>query len=329
MTIKALKDGRYQVDLRPQGAEGKRIRKIFTLKSKAQDYEKYVLQNLHNTPWLEKPADKRHLSELAEQWWLLDGQTQAYGETYLQRLNKVIREMGDPRTSALTRKYLLEYRTSKLTAGLSPHTVNRDLTVLSAMFSVLIRAEEFYHENPVHGIRKLRVPPSDMSFLSDGEIDSLLNQLSGDDKRIAILCLSTGARWGEAKRLRGENIVGNRVMFTLTKTNKPRAVPISEQALRLVKTKKTGPLFNVDYVKFRQILKQVKPDLPKGQATHVMRHTFATHFMMNGGNIITLQRILGHSNIQQTMVYAHFAPDFLQDAISFNPLAESVHKLSI
>ncbi|EHD9046799.1 tyrosine-type recombinase/integrase, partial [Salmonella enterica subsp. enterica serovar Carrau] len=209
------------------------------------------------------------------------------------------------------------------------HTVNRDLTVLSAMFSVLIRAEEFHHENPVHGIRKLRVPPSDMSFLSDDEIDRLLNQLSGDDKRIAILCLSTGARWGEAKRLRGENIVGNRVMFTLTKTNKPRAIPISEQTLKLVKTKKTGLLFDVDYTKFRQTLKQVKPDLPKGQATHVMRHTFATHFMMNGGNIITLQRILGHSNIQQTMVYAHFAPDFLQDAISFNPLAESVHKLSI
>ncbi|HEA0305355.1 TPA: tyrosine-type recombinase/integrase [Salmonella enterica] len=329
MTIKALKDGRYEVDIRPQGAEGKRIRKKFTLKSKAQDYEKYVLQNLHNSPWLEKPADKRRLSDLVERWWLLDGQTQAYGETYLQRLNKVIREMGDPRSGTLTRKFLLEYRASKLTAGLNPHTVNRDLTVLSAMFSVLIRAEEFYHKNPMHGIRKLRVPPSDMSFLSDDEIDSLLSQLGGDDKRIAILCLSTGARWGEAKRLRGENIVGNRVMFTLTKTNKPRAVPISEQALRLVKTQKTGPLFNVDYVKFRQILKQVKPDLPKGQATHVMRHTFATHFMMNGGNIITLQRILGHSNIQQTMVYAHFAPDFLQDAISFNPLAESVHKLSI
>lgn len=329
MTIKALKDGRYEVDIRPQGAEGKRIRKKFTLKSKTQDYEKYVLQNLHNSPWLEKPADKRRLSDLVERWWLLDGQTQAYGETYLQRLNKVIREMGDPRSGTLTRKFLLEYRASKLTAGLSPHTVNRDLTVLSAMFSVLIRAEEFYHKNPMHGIRKLRVPPSDMSFLSDDEIDSLLSQLGGDDKRIAILCLSTGARWGEAKRLRGENIVGNRVMFTLTKTNKPRAVPISEQALRLVKTQKTGPLFNVDYVKFRQILKQVKPDLPKGQATHVMRHTFATHFMMNGGNIITLQRILGHSNIQQTMVYAHFAPDFLQDAISFNPLAESVHKLSI
>jgi len=57
--------------------------------------------------------------------------------------------------------------------------------------------------------------------------------------------------------------------------------------------------------------------LPTEGATY---NTFATHFMMNGGNIITLQRILGHANINQTMVYAHFAPDFLQDAISFNPL---------
>ncbi len=38
--------------------------------------------------------------------------------------------------------------------------------------------------------------------------------------------------------------------------------------------------------------------------------------MMNG----ELQRILGHARIEQTMAYAHFAPDFLQDAISYNPL---------
>ena len=60
--------------------------------------------------------------------------------------------------------------------------------------------------------------------------------------------------------------------------------------------------------------------MPQGQATHALRHTFATHFMMNGGSIITLQRILGHSTLQQTLTYAHFAPDFLQDAITYNPL---------
>lgn len=62
-------------------------------------------------------------------------------------------------------------------------------------------------------------------------------------------------------------------------------------------------------------------DLPEGQLTHVLRHTFASHFMMNGGNILTLQRILGHSSLQMTMRYAHLAPDHLQEARQHNPLA--------
>ncbi|WP_159150688.1 tyrosine-type recombinase/integrase, partial [Klebsiella pneumoniae] len=43
----------------------------------------------------------------------------------------------------------------------------------------------------------------------------------------------------------------------------------------------------------------------------VLRHTFASHFMMNGGNILVLRDILGHSDIKMTMVYAHFSPDHL------------------
>nr|DAO67606.1 MAG TPA: integrase [Caudoviricetes sp.] len=61
-------------------------------------------------------------------------------------------------------------------------------------------------------------------------------------------------------------------------------------------------------------------ETPTGQLTHVLRHTFASHFMMNGGNILVLQRILGHTDIKVTMRYAHFAPDHLSEAISFNPL---------
>ncbi|AXB06728.1 tyrosine-type recombinase/integrase [Aeromonas caviae] len=82
-----------------------------------------------------------------------------------------------------------------------------------------------------------------------------------------------------------------------------------------------GPLFrDLDYLLVRDVLKTVAPDLPAGQAVHVFRHTFASHFMMSGGNILALQKILGHHNIQQTMTYAHFAPDYLSDAVRFNPL---------
>lgn len=84
---------------------------------------------------------------------------------------------------------------------------------------------------------------------------------------------------------------------------------------------KSGPLFNdLNYPYVRLCVKEVAPGLPAGQAVHVLRHTFASHFMMNGGNILALQRILGHSSILQTMVYAHFAPDYLEDAVRFNPL---------
>ncbi|MBK1752631.1 MAG: tyrosine-type recombinase/integrase, partial [Escherichia coli] len=50
------------------------------------------------------------------------------------------------------------------------------------------------------------------------------------------------------------------------------------------------------------------------------RHTFASHFMMNGGNILVLQKILGHADITMTMRYAHFAPSHLEDAVRLNPL---------
>lgn len=97
---------------------------------------------------------------------------------------------------------------------------------------------------------------------------------------------------------------------------------------------KRGFLFtDANYPAFRRLMKELKPDLPPGQATHALRHSFATHFMINGGSIITLQRILGHSLIEQTMTYAHFAPEYLQDAVTLNPLrggtdAKSVHTLS-
>ena len=55
--------------------------------------------------------------------------------------------------------------------------------------------------------------------------------------------------------------------------------------------------------------------------THVLRHSFASHFMMNGGNILTLQKILGHSTLAMTIRYAHLAPDYLDEARKLNPLA--------
>ncbi|WP_412104985.1 tyrosine-type recombinase/integrase [Vibrio barjaei] len=85
-----------------------------------------------------------------------------------------------------------------------------------------------------------------------------------------------------------------------------------------------GALFPYDYQKvLRLILIRLGFDLPKNQKSHILRHSFTSHFLMNGGNILILQKIFGHSDIKQMLDYAHLAPDFLQDAVKMNPLAVS------
>ena len=55
----------------------------------------------------------------------------------------------------------------------------------------------------------------------------------------------------------------------------------------------------------------------------MLRHTFASHFVITGGNILTLQKVLGHASVTMTMRYAHLAPDHLQDALRRNPIFDT------
>lgn len=63
---------------------------------------------------------------------------------------------------------------------------------------------------------------------------------------------------------------------------------------------------------------------------HALRHTFASHFIMSGGNILTLQKLLGHADLTTTMIYAHLAPDFMAEEVarmSFVPKVATIANL--
>ena len=111
----------------------------------------------------------------------------------------------------------------------------------------------------------------------------------------------------------------DRVTYVDTKNGKNRTVPISKGLYTQI-PKRSGKLFSNCYKEFVGVLNKSGIELQKGQKSHILRHTFASHFVMNGGNILTLQKILGHSDIQVTMGYAHLAPDHLLDALDKNPL---------
>lgn len=69
------------------------------------------------------------------------------------------------------------------------------------------------------------------------------------------------------------------------------------------------------------VMEKISIVLPRGQPTHVLRHLFVAQLIMSGGNILALQKILGHHDIKMTMHYAQLAPGHLVTALRLNPLA--------
>ncbi|NDL64807.1 phage integrase [Acerihabitans arboris] len=321
MSIKKLDDDLYEVDIRLGGRDGKRIRRRFEKKGEAVAFERYTLANVSKKEWQSGAGiERRKLSEILELWWLYHGQNLKNGIIERRQLNKTVIQFGDPEINRLNKRVILEHRTQRLIGGISAATINRDIYRISGLFSALIKVEVLDCPNPFKGLPPLAEKQPAMTFLSKPEIKKLLEVLSGDALRLALLCLSTGARWGEASSLRAEQVANGRVTFLDTKNGKNRMIPISVELEQEIRKQDFGGLFKVDYEAFCNTLRLVKPALPKGQASHVLRHTFASHFMMNGGNIVALQQILGHASIQQTMAYAHLAPDYLKNAVNLNPL---------
>ncbi|ANP31519.1 TPA: tyrosine-type recombinase/integrase [Escherichia coli] len=322
MSIKKLEDGRYIVDMRLNGGKGKRVRRKFEKRSQALAFEREILASSPSPDCFGNLIDKRHLSDFIAIWWRLIGRHKDYANRRLSNLRCICLDMGDPMMCEIDERMIADYRSRRLDSGIKASTINHDLFALSAVLKAMTEIGEYHGGNPVLALPRLKEKAPEMSYLTTEEIERFLS-ICGDKidyYRMAVLLLSTGARWNEAYQLMAEHIVGNKVVFNFTKNGKRRVVPVSDDVVRLVKNRNEGRLFRVSYKWFRLKLKEAKPNLPDGQAVHVLRHTFATHFMMNGGNIVSLQRILGHADISQTMTYAHFSPEYLEDAVLHNPL---------
>ncbi|HAS61680.1 MAG TPA: integrase [Vibrio sp.] len=320
MSIKSIPNG-YEVDCRPQGRSGKRYRKKFKTKAEAVQYERWLITTKSLKGWIEPATDKRPLSELIDLWYKHHGQQLKGGSKDVMHLQKIDKDLGKPKAYQITKNLFSDYRTNMLAKGNVPVTINRNHTRLSGVFTVLIRLGMFNGDHPLKGISRLKVAAGEMGFLSIDDIKLLLESLEGDALKIAKLSLATGGRWGEIANLRSSNLVAGKVIFIDTKNGKNRTVPIRQSLFDEIYTGKSGKLFKARYIDFYNVFKSLNFELPKGQAVHVLRHTFASHFIMNGGNILTLQRILGHASVLQTMTYAHLAPDYLNEAMELNPLS--------
>lgn len=345
MAVRKQTSGKWLAEIYPEGRPSKespnapRIRKQFATKGEALAFERFVQDPDKGKPWLEgqgEPTDGRRLSDLVGLWFGRHGQSLRDGEARKSKLLTICDALGDPLAEDFTARDFSAYREARLSGditdrravnqeklGVTPNTVNREHAYLRAVFNELKRLGEWQRENPLDGLRAYKVAEAELAFLYPDELKCLLaacKESPNPDLLLVVkLCLATGARWSEVEELTQSQVSPNRVTFTRTKSKKSRSVPISPELYAQL-PRKRGRLFGDCYRAFEMAAERIGLELPPGQSTHVLRHTFASHFMMNGGNILVLQKILGHSTITMTMRYAHFAPDHLEEAVRLNPL---------
>lgn len=320
----------WLVDIQPGGRGAKRYRKTLPTKAEALAYEAWLTTKIAQSPeWQPAKRDGRRLLDLVDLWHKHHGvNLRASKDTY-RRLQQLCKAMGNPMADQFKAEIFADYRARRLKEGVTANNLNREHAYLRAVFNELRRLGQWKEDNPLAKIRQFKITERELSFLSLKQIRALLDALHGDALLIAQICLATGARWSEAEGLRVSQIRNGQLHFSGTKSGKNRSVPVDDGLIATLNAHlekrygngKTERFFQYGYSAFRDGVEKAGLTLPKGQLTHVLRHTFASHFMMNGGNILVLQKILGHSTLTMTMRYAHLAPEHLQEAKTLNPLA--------
>ncbi len=270
--------------------------------------------------------DNRRLDELVTLWYRLHGKALRDHIRLRKNLYRMSERLGNPIASDLTSEDFAKYREQR-SMEVTTTTINREHAYLRAMFNELDRLGVIKFDNPLAKIRPFKEREKELRFLDHDEIGRLLEVCETFRNQslvhIVKICLATGARWGEAEELKPSQIKNNQITFLNTKSSKNRTVPINQtlfDELTSLEPISDKRMFLSSLSTFRKAVARAEIDLPKGQLTHVLRHTFASHYVINGGNIVKLRDVLGHSEITTTMRYAHLAPDHLEETLELNPL---------
>jgi site-specific recombinase XerD len=209
---------------------------------------------------------------------------------------------------------------------LSTSTVNQCRCALRYLYQHTLQRPECVVSMPFS-----RQPKKLPVVLSREEVRELLLATRRRRDRLALsIMYATGLRVGEVVRLGVRDIDSQRMVILVArgKGNKQRQVPLSQRLLRELRAwwcehrnptwlfpgQRPGQPLDVTVVQraFQEAARH--SGLKKAASTHALRHTFATELLEASVDLLTIQRILGHSNLATTALYTHLRRDHLQAA---------------
>ena len=213
---------------------------------------------------------------------------------------------------------------------LSSATIHGHVRTLRAFFNWLV-VEGLAQNNPAKDLKPPKVSRKVVSTLSDEEIGAILNtfSISPSDARnqtLFMLLIDTGLRISELVNLKMDDVhMDEGYLKVMGKGKKERIVPIGNNAQRALqrylfrfRPKPNNPVTNNVFLSTssqpltENSMKLMFTRLAKRSGVcrlhaHLCRHTFATRFLINGGDVFSLQQILGHSTLEMVRHYVNLA----------------------
>lgn len=235
-----------------------------------------------------------------------------------------------------------KYKKTKL-KGVSISTANTYLTYAKASFTVLVN-EEIVEGNIFENVNNIKEKEKKIETLSIEEINKLLKSLNKgwySEFRMYVLIhtlLDSFGRINEVLSIRQNDIDFEKhaITFQNTKNGKVRIVPITRKTIKLLEEliEETED-FESEYVFLTHHGNPMSPDTARKHLRdlskrvglehitgfHIFRHTASEMFLRQNGSMRVLQKILGHSDLSTTSIYAHVLDTTIkQQHEQFSPL---------
>jgi len=248
----------------------------------------------------------------------------------LDNFERFIALLGAMWLSDVTPMVVERYKAKRLAEGAQPKTVNVELDAVSGLFGRAVKLD-LLETNPVAKAGRTkeqsRKPPR---FLSAPEIERVKQACDGQVRDIFEVLIETGMRRGELENLRWSDVdlangwihIQPRDDWT-PKHGRSRKVPMRPRVREILLRRRCDAKY--DWVFHRAsgerlghlwhlLSRAYRKAGVRNACVHTTRHTFASHAVMSGVDLYTVGKLLGHSDVTTTQIYAHLAQDHLKRA---------------
>lgn len=232
------------------------------------------------------------------------------------------REFVDKPAESVTRPDIIRYLNHMMFEKKRSRTfVSNILSIIKAFYSFMVE-NGYVPINPTKGINTIKTDKKAPIYLTPEEMTDLINTaIDPRDNLIVKMLYATGVRVSELVNILKRDIdLDRNTIKVFGKGAKERIVLIPD-AMVPVLTSYCRSLSDDEKLidlTIRSVERDIKvlakrAGISKKVTPHKLRHSFATHMLQNGGNIVAIQKLLGHTSLNTTQIYTHYSVDELKD----------------